>query len=238
MEIFFANKTFQFLRSKDYLSFNIIHYNHINQNQFQLHFLIFSNQESLRENSDEDENFIPELPQGKDLTSRYKKYEKPKLVRRKSEKLLQDFNEKHKKLTAAFNQTKQMLSDKAMSKSPSITSERSSDGEQPPTPSKEDSKSKRKSSIPSMKHLEDAIFKGIESLNSEVARSDDEKSEKSEDETPKISNINLLSTTIDETFENILDTLPSKEIKTATQPIKARDGNGIYVFADLYMTAD
>ena len=81
-------------------------------------------QESLGENSEEGENFIPELPQPKELSSRYKTFEKPKFVRKRSEKMLMDFEEKHKKLAAAFNQTRNGINEKARENSPPFTAEK------------------------------------------------------------------------------------------------------------------
>ena len=177
-------------------------------------------QESLSEKSDEEQNFIPEMPECKELTSRYKKFEKPKLVRKRSEKMLQEFHDKHKKLTAAFIQTSQMISDKAKSKSPPLTSTSTSPKDEDHQNSKDSQTSKRKNSM-KMKDLEVAIFKSIESLNQGPNEEANKEETKRDAETPKVGSINLLSTTINESFENILDTLPdTTDISTATNPIK------------------
>ena len=172
-------------------------------------------QESLNENSDEEQNYFPEPPESKELSSRYKKFEKPKLVRKRSEKMLQEFHDKHKKLTAAFIETSQMISDKAKSKSPPLASASTS----PKDEIQQDNGDKRKTSM-KMKDLEVTIFKSIELLNKDPKEETSSGDTKTDRETPKVGNINLLSTTIDETFENILDTLPAKDIKTASIPIK------------------
>ena len=177
-------------------------------------------QESLSEKSDEEQNFIPEMPESKDLATRYKKFEKPKLVRKRSEKMLQEFHDKHKKLTAAFIQTSQMISDKAKSKSPPLNSTSTSPKDEDHQSSKDSQTSKRKNSM-KMKDLEVAIFKSIESLNQGPNEEANKEDTKPDVETPKVGSINLLSTTINESFENILDTLPdTTDISTATNPIK------------------
>ena len=177
-------------------------------------------QESLSEKSDEEQNYIPVMPESKELSARYKKFEKPKLVRKRSEKMLQEFHDKHKKLTAAFIQTSQMISDKAMSKSPPLTSVTTSPKDEDQKSSKDSQSTKRKNSM-KMKDLEVAIFRSIESLNQGPNEEANKEGTKSDVETPKVGSINLLSTTINESFENILDTLPdTTEISTATNPIK------------------
>ena len=159
-------------------------------------------QESLGENSQEEENFIPELPQPKELSSRYSKFENPKLVRRRSEQALLEFQEKHKKLAESFCRSRNI----------SNTSHGGQSSQQ----------QQQSKSSPKIEKVEDAIFKDIESLNNEakVISKAEEDNNLQETQPQQLNNINLLSTTIDETFENILDTLPSNETKTASQPTK------------------
>ena len=176
-------------------------------------------QESLRENCDEEENYFPKPPETKELQSRYKKYERPKLVRKRSEKMMQDFHDKHKKLTEAFFQTKQMMSDKVKAKSPPQAEDKAPSEDSSHQKQKEEEspkEAKRKGSM-QMKHIEDAIFKGIESLNKDSKDAIKSDEEKSDEDAPIVSNINLLSTTIDETFENMVEALPAKDIKTTAK---------------------
>ena len=159
-------------------------------------------QESLGENSQEEENFIPELPQPKELSSRYIKFENPKLVRRRSEQALLEFQEKHKKLAESFCRSRNI----------SNTSDGRQSSQQP-----QQSKSSAK-----IEKVEDAIFKDIESLNNEAKAIPitEEDNNFQATQPQQLNNINLLSTTIDETFENILDNLPSNDTKTASKPTK------------------
>merc|ERR1712018_665807 len=78
---------------------------------------------------------------GKDLSSRYVKFENPALVRRRSEKMQFEFQEKHKKLAAAFNRSRSKSS--------------------PPTPGASSQQQNDSSK------MEDTVFKDIESLNNE-----------------------------------------------------------------------
>ena len=80
-------------------------------------------QESLGEDEREEENFVPKLPEQKDLSTLYKDFEKPKLVKSKSEQALKEFHEKHKKLVASYNhQREQMAGDKSAIIKKKITS--------------------------------------------------------------------------------------------------------------------
>ena len=174
-------------------------------------------QESLGEKSDEDENFIPALPEPKELSRRYTKYEKPKISRKRSEKMLMDFQEKHKKLTAAFHQTTQERSTNGrIGDSSAGTKEKEKGAGHGP----EDS-TKEKQSPVKIKLLEEAIFKGIESLNIDKKEDTNIEDDENLEKTHKLNGINLLSTTIDETFETFLDNLPEKETKTETQSARA-----------------
>ena len=156
-------------------------------------------QESLRENSDEGENYIPEMPEDKELSRRYSSFEKPKFVRVKSDKLLQDFHEKHKKLTAAFEETKQeRITEKSKENSP------------PEQAESKLSSAKESSSKENMKKIENAIFLGIESLNNEEKQDEQKGADATID---RVNNINLLSTTIDESFEDVIG-----DVKTASKP--------------------
>ena len=73
-------------------------------------------QESLREDETEEQNFIPELPEPKDTASLYKDFEKPKLVRIKSEQALKEFQEKHKKLAASYIHQREQKAEEKLTK--------------------------------------------------------------------------------------------------------------------------
>ena len=155
-------------------------------------------QESLKENSDEEQNFIPAMPHQKELSNRYKTFEKPKLTRVRSEKMMQDFHEKHKKLTAAFEETKQQfMEDKAKEISPP-----------------QDKVKIETSNIQSSIQDQNTNMENMIKSQCEVA-----KSEKFEtDSIQRVSNINLLSTTIDDSFENVID---ETEVKDSSANPKA-----------------
>ena len=152
-------------------------------------------QESLKENSDEEENFIPAMPHQKELSNRYKTFEKPKLTRVRSEKMMQDFHEKHKKLTAAFEETKQQfMEDKAKETSP---------------PQKAEYKTPQTQFA-----IQDQNVENLIKSNGSVGKSENSEA----DSIQRVSNINLLSTTIDDSFENVID---ESEVKSSSVNPKA-----------------
>ena len=64
----------------------------------------------------EDENFIPTPPPCKDIKSLYKAFERPVLVKKKSEKTFREFQEKHKKLAASFNNHREFKVEEALNR--------------------------------------------------------------------------------------------------------------------------
>ena len=183
-------------------------------------------QESLGENSEEEQNFIPELPQQKELSRRYIKFDKPSIAKRKDEKTVLDFQAKHKKLTEAYNQTRSrnVMSDTTIQ---NLSQPRAEKAEEKMIETKNftecEAEMKTTKQQSSVRQLEDALFKDIETLNITKNDISNIRGEEDIEETEKLNNINLLSTTIDETFEGILDNLPPKEIKPGTHPAKGRN---------------
>ena len=195
-------------------------------------------QESLREDETEEQNFIPELPEPKDTASLYKDFEKPKLVRIKSEQALKEFQEKHKKLAASYiHQREQKAEEKLIKIKNKINSPILTDKiiDKFPTSLNELGVEKKKElvvediapkSLKDMKDMEKEIFKSIEALNidsdeaslaenRDLHKEEDYESklkfDKPEDMLKRISSlkyINPLSTSIDETM---FESLPITE---------------------------
>ena len=201
-------------------------------------------QESLREDEQEEENFVPELPKQKELSILYKDFEKPKLVKSKSEQALKEFHEKHKKLMASYiHQREQKAEEKSSKNKNKIASPILSDKiiDKFPTSYHESEVEKKEevivADIPSkslkdLKEIEKEIFKSIESLNADsdevpvlqkqcFPKEEDYaaqfKFDKPEDMLKSISSlkyINPLSTSIDETM---FESLPRKENKIKSE---------------------